>query len=80
MHERHGHVIDDLVLDLLRTLASPDLEVRRKCLKIAMEMVSARNVNDVVSFLKKEITKTRDDDQEKVARFLRIFFYYFKKN
>ena len=49
-----------------RRTASPDLEVRRKCLRIAMEMVSTRSVSDVVAFLKKELVKAAEDDYDKV--------------
>jgi len=44
--------------------------VRRKCIRIALEMVSSRNVHDVVAFFKKEIAKTSEEDFEKVRRCL----------
>lgn len=53
-------------MDILRVLASPDMEVRRKALGIALEMVSSRNVEEVVGFLKKELVKTQDGQFEKV--------------
>jgi len=40
--------------------------VRRKAIRIALEMVSSRNVQEVVLFLKKELSKTQDDAYEKV--------------
>ncbi|CAG8727462.1 652_t:CDS:10, partial [Dentiscutata erythropus] len=43
----------------------PDIEVRRKALRIALELVSSRNVQEVVVFLKKELSKTLDQDYEK---------------
>jgi len=66
LREKHDKVLDDLIMDILRVLSSPDIEVRRKCIKIAMEMVSSRNVDEVVAFLKKELVKTHDQDYEKV--------------
>lgn len=47
-------------------IISPDIEVRRKAIRIALEMVSSRNVQEVVLFLKKELSKTQDDAYEKV--------------
>lgn len=58
LRSRHEHVIDPLVMDLLRVLSSPDMEVRRKALAIGLEMVSSRNVEEVVLLLKKELVKT----------------------
>jgi len=45
-------------MDVLRALASPDIEVRKKTLNLALDLVSSRNVEELVKFLKKEITKT----------------------
>lgn len=60
LRSRHEHVIDPLVMDLLRVLSSPDMDVRRRALHIALEMVSSRNIEEVVLFLKKELMKTVD--------------------
>ncbi|KAF9516542.1 hypothetical protein BS47DRAFT_1380944 [Hydnum rufescens UP504] len=80
---KHEHVLDVLVIDVLRVLtrhvslavrmqitdfqssSSPDLEVRRKCLHIALAMVTGRNVEEVVLFLKKQLTRTLDTEYEK---------------
>lgn len=55
-------------MDILQVLASPDMEVRRKALAIALDMISSRNVEEVVGFLKKELIKTQDGQFEKVSR------------
>ncbi|PWZ00329.1 putative SEC26-coatomer complex beta chain of secretory pathway vesicles [Testicularia cyperi] len=63
LRSKHDHVIDPLVMDLLRVLSSPDMDVRRKALRIALEMVSSRNIEEVVLLLKKELMKTVDTSQ-----------------
>jgi len=60
-------VLDDLTMEILRVLSSPDLDVRRKALDIALDMVSSKNVNEVVMLLKKELAKTVDEQYEKVS-------------
>lgn len=52
-------VLQDLVMDVLRVLAAPDLEVREKTLQLALDLISGRNAQEVVGFLKKELAKTR---------------------
>lgn len=37
----------DLVMDILRVLTTPDLEVRKKTLQLALDLVSSRNVEEV---------------------------------
>jgi len=40
-------------MDVLRVLSSPDLEVRRKTLALAMDLVTSRNIEEMVLVLKK---------------------------
>lgn len=63
-HKNEG-VLDDLTMEVLRVLSSTDLDVRKKSLKIAMKMISSRNVEEVVLLLKKELMKTVDEQYEK---------------
>ncbi|CAG8439119.1 9991_t:CDS:10 [Ambispora gerdemannii] len=72
LREKHENVLDDLVLDILRVLSSPDIEVRRKALRIGLELVSTRNVQEVVVFLKKELAKTIDQDFEKNTEYRQL--------
>lgn len=66
-------VLDDLTMEILRVLSSPDIDVRRKALGIALEMVSSKNVEQIVMLLKKELAKTVDEQYEKVNRVQRLF-------
>ncbi|TPX35212.1 hypothetical protein SmJEL517_g02342 [Synchytrium microbalum] len=75
LREKHERVLDDLVMDIMRVLTSPDIEVRRKCLNIAMEMVSTRNVDEVVGFLKKELLKTHDQEYEKNTEYRQLLIH-----
>lgn len=61
LRARHEHVLDPLVMDLLRVLASNDMEVRRKALSVALEMVTGRNVEEVVGSLKKQLSNTMEE-------------------
>jgi len=54
----HERILQELVMDILRVLSSPDLEVRRKTLTLAMDLVTSRNIDELVLVLKKEINKT----------------------
>jgi coatomer subunit beta len=43
------------------------MEVKRKALGVALDMVSSRNVEDVVLVLKKQLTSTMEQDYDKVS-------------
>jgi len=57
----HHKVLQELVMDIMRVLASQDLEVRKKTLELVMELVTLRNIEEVVMVLKKEVTKTHTE-------------------
>lgn len=75
LRERHEGILEDLVMEILRALSSPDLDVRRKALGIAMEMVSSKNVEEVVLLLKKELSKTVDQEYEKNAEYRQLLIH-----
>lgn len=66
LRKKNDGILDDLTMEILRVLSSPDLDVRRKALELALEMVSSKNVEEVVLLLKKELAKTVDEQYEKV--------------
>ncbi|KAJ9095248.1 hypothetical protein QFC21_005614 [Naganishia friedmannii] len=64
LREKHPHVLDNSTMDILKVLSSPDMEVKRKALSVALEMTSSRNVEEVVLFLKKQLQSTLDTNSE----------------
>ncbi|KAL1955136.1 hypothetical protein VTO42DRAFT_9000 [Malbranchea cinnamomea] len=63
LRRRNEGVLDELAMEILRVLSSPDIDVRRKALDIALQMVSSKNVEEIVLLLKKELSKTVDEQQ-----------------
>ncbi|XP_063592362.1 coatomer subunit beta-like [Penaeus indicus] len=53
-------ILQELAMDVLRILSTPDLEVRKKTLNLALELVTMRSVNEMVEVLKKEVGKTHN--------------------
>ncbi|EXJ58994.1 hypothetical protein A1O7_06425 [Cladophialophora yegresii CBS 114405] len=72
LRRRNEGVLDDLTMEILRVLSSPDLDVRRKALSIAMEMVSSKNVQEVIMLLKKELSKTVVEQYEKNSEYRQL--------
>ncbi|KAL2221174.1 putative coatomer subunit beta [Thermoascus aurantiacus ATCC 26904] len=72
LRRRNEGVLDDLTMEILRVLSSPDIDVRRKALGIALEMVSSKNVEEVVMLLKKELAKTVDEQYEKTGEYRQL--------
>ncbi|KAF8362322.1 copb-1 [Pristionchus pacificus] len=62
-------VLQELVMDIMRVLTAPGLEVRKKTLSLALELVSSRNVEDMVMFLKKEIAKSGNENADDASKY-----------
>lgn len=67
LRKQNEGILDDLIMEVLRVLSSPDLDVRKKALDIAMDMIASKNVEEVIMLLKKELAKTVDETYEKVC-------------
>lgn len=71
-NENMERVMQDLVMDILRILAAPDIEVRRKTLTLAMDLVSSRNIEEMVLVLKKEVSKTHNIEHEDTGKYRQL--------
>lgn len=60
---KHRYVLEGFVMDILRALSCPSVDVRRKTLDIALQLVSPRTIEDVVGVLRKEIMRLIEMDQ-----------------
>ncbi|KAK1403711.1 Coatomer subunit beta [Heracleum sosnowskyi] len=61
----HRDIMVNLIMDVLRAVSSPNLDIRRKTLDIVLNLVTPRNINEVVLTLKKEVMKTESGELEK---------------
>lgn len=51
-------VLQELVMDMMRALSSPNMDIRHKTVELAMDVLTRRNVEEVVGVLRKELVKT----------------------
>uniref|UniRef100_A0A7S2UK79 Coatomer subunit beta n=1 Tax=Attheya septentrionalis TaxID=420275 RepID=A0A7S2UK79_9STRA len=61
LKKKHTKILQELLMDILRALSSPNPDICKKVLDVSMDIVTSRNVADVVSLLKREVTKTEQD-------------------
>lgn len=60
----HQKVMQGLIMDLLRALSCPNMDIRKKTLAIALDLVTPANVDEVVLSLKREINRAQDEDDK----------------
>ncbi|EGC35086.1 hypothetical protein DICPUDRAFT_47895 [Dictyostelium purpureum] len=63
--KNHSKIMEDLVMDILRALASPNIDICKKVLNIVLESVTPKNIDEIIMFLKKEINKTQSKEFDK---------------
>lgn len=68
----HEKVLQELVMDILRVLSAPDYEVRKKTLSLALDLVTSRNMEEMVLVLKKEVVKTNNVEHEDTGKYRQL--------
>lgn len=69
LKKHHTKVLQEILMDIMRALASPSIDICKKVLEIAMDLVSVRNIEEVVNHLKREVVKTQDKAVEKSGEY-----------
>mmetsp|Transcript_15984 Transcript_15984/g.37704 ORF Transcript_15984/g.37704 Transcript_15984/m.37704 type:complete len:975 (+) Transcript_15984:59-2983(+) len=59
---KHSKILQELLMDILRALSSPNPDICKKVLDVVVDVITTRNVQDVVNVLKREVQKTIADD------------------
>lgn len=60
MKAQHTDILRDMVMDVLRALSSPNVDIKKKILDIVLDLLSSKNIEEVVLALKKEVVKVDD--------------------
>lgn len=77
---RHAKVLQEMLLDVMRALASPNMDIRKKTLDFAMDLVSPRNIEEVISVLKKEINRTQSVEEDQGGEYRQILIQADRKS
>ena len=72
LKKQHPKVLTELIMDILRALASANLDIRKKTLDIILDLVTPATIPEVMQVLKKEVAKTAGEDGDKSAEYRAI--------
>jgi coatomer subunit beta len=67
LKKKHSKILQELMMDILRALSSPNPDICRKVLEVTMDTVTSRNVKEVVNTLKREVQKTTLESDSNMA-------------
>ncbi|CAM9398670.1 unnamed protein product, partial [Scytosiphon promiscuus] len=69
LKKHHAKVLQEVLMDILRALSSPNVDICRKTLEVAMDLVTPRNIEEVVQVLKREVLRTQESGMEKGTQY-----------
>jgi coatomer subunit beta len=64
LKKHHQKVVQENLMDILRALSSPNIDISKKVLAIAIDMVGPRNIEEVMQTLKREVVRSQESDME----------------
>jgi coatomer subunit beta len=64
LKKKHSKILQELLMDILRALSSPNPDICKKVLDVAMALVTSKNVGDVITTLKREVAKTTQESSD----------------
>ena len=48
LKQRHRQVMQNMLMDMLRALATPNMDIRKKTLDIALDLINQHNIDEVI--------------------------------
>ena len=64
LKKHHSKVLQENLMDILRALSSPNIDICKKTLALAIDMVGPRNIEEVMQLLKREVIRAQESDME----------------
>lgn len=60
----HSKILQEVLMDILRVLSSPNIHIARKTLNLAIDLVGPKVIEDVMGLLKREVVRAQETDME----------------
>lgn len=64
LKKHHSKIVQEILMDILRALSSPVIEICKKVLALAIDLVGPRNIEEVMLLLKREIIRAQENERE----------------
>ena len=64
LKKHHSKVVQEVLMDILRALSSPNIHICKKTLALAIDLVGPRNIEEVMALLKREVIRSQETEME----------------
>ena len=68
LRNKNERILQEMLMDILRILSSPNMEIRKQTLTLALHLITQRNVEDVIQLLKKELIKADSPEYQQTMQ------------
>lgn len=58
-----GEVLQESLMDILRGLATGNVDIRREIIKLSLDLVNHKNIEAFVQFMKKELVRSQSEEE-----------------
>ena len=69
LKKHHAKIVQEIIMDILRALSSPNIDICKKTLSLAIDLVGPRNIEEVIQVLQREVIRAQESDLEHGALF-----------
>jgi coatomer subunit beta len=64
LKKHHSKIVQEILMDILRALSSPNIHICKKTLNLAIDLVSPGNIEEVMLLLKREVIRAQETELE----------------
>lgn len=72
LKQTHKRILQEQAVELLRALSSPSIDIRTTCVNLVLDLLTERNVEDVIRIFKKELLAVQGKKEEIVYQDLLV--------
>lgn len=64
LKKHHSKIVQEILMDIMRALSSPNIHICKKTLELAIDLVGPRNMEEVMQLLKREVIRAQETELE----------------
>ena len=68
-------LLQEMVMDILRAVASPNIDIKRKTIDLVLDLITPRNIDGVTGMLKNEVIKSQSENTSETGEYRQMLVH-----
>jgi len=68
-------LLQEMVMDILRAVVSPNIDIKRKTLDLVLDLITPRNIEGVTGMLKNEVIKSQSENTSETGEYRQMLVH-----